>query len=373
MERELDTDLLHEMLLRTAKGDFGPSLAELKSLPNASEILRSEDELRQWKGKLHQVLNHVPKIRCMAPVHPPCTEQPIRSHSIQRRRTLEPLSEGTGHVWVFKPLREFDDGAQIDAMEVGIKRHASVFFWLCGRHDAELFRPVDLGELRVGDKRQLLLLGYRAVLREAWQKLVAVEHGKLLAKQAVADTGVSKEAQAYAMIESYDLYLGLRGILAVKRQFEKGMRSKRVGRSLVMVSRRISAPGFAVNGFFTPRFGAPEARIHKTRRPFGEQLPWATLDVSFCGTGGIVSIIYPRSHQRQLAPLVREMFGQRSEQAFMVAVWECVLRNIENLAIAPSAWDSFSDSERKATVEFFRATIFDNWVPSPGLRVPGMG
>ncbi len=338
-------------------------------MPNSDQLLRPDSVMRGLKAVLFKTLKSKPIPRCLAPGPVACPRTPIRSHSLQRKRTLTPLSEGTGHVVVMDMTQDLDNHLEIRGKPVGISRHASIFHALCAEHDASLFRSIDTEELQHPTEHQLVLLAYRAILREAWEKQRALEHAISITKKIVKDTSTSLELQTLSMIQSYGVQLGMQGIIRVKEAFDRCILNHHVDRALAVRWRHISRPGFAVNGFFTPHFDAVGNRIHAKK---GDQtnLPWATVDISFTDSGALVSCSYSRDHRRTAGELVNSVFRRNDDVAFLEGIWELVLRYTENFAIAPSAWERIDSRTQTNICEFFRQTIFNRWISWPHFPAP---
>lgn len=362
---ELDPAVVVEMLRRSASGRVGPTINDLRS--KNPTLLRPEQEMRRWRRTLFDTLASAPPTSCMAQVTPRCSGVPIRSHSIQRKRTLEPLAEGTGHVVTFKLEGDPDERPIAVAVPTGIKRHASIFFGLCGPHDSSIFADIDTGLTCRPTKLQLLRIAYRSVLREEWAKARAAYHHRELASKAQKDAGTSNEAKTVALLHAYSTYEG-RHALAVRRaDLGRRLASGRVGTDLVLLHRVVGRPAFAASGVFTPTHDERGRRVRSRRG----KLPWATLDVSFLDSErALVSAVYPSIYADSSGSQLRHAFRTRDRERFLERVWEIVLRNIENLAISPSGWDAFSLDEQGATLDFFHRTVFNEWTSWPGLTAP---
>jgi hypothetical protein len=88
--------------------------------PPAHDVLRESDpsalrplsETNPLRGKIAGAHRDAdPALPCAFPIHPPCREQPIASHSIQRGGPLAFLANEQGKVVVFQPRLSFDKNA----------------------------------------------------------------------------------------------------------------------------------------------------------------------------------------------------------------------------------------------------------------------
>ncbi|MBI5839929.1 MAG: hypothetical protein HZB19_07480 [Chloroflexi bacterium] len=102
--------------------------------------------------------------RCWAP-NGICHSKPIKAHSIQNSRVFEILSLN-GHVIMPKEkIIHKGEDLIVDFVEIG-RNEASTFTGLCGKHDKELFSPIDDFEIDVSNNQQLFLIAYRSVLKK---------------------------------------------------------------------------------------------------------------------------------------------------------------------------------------------------------------
>ena len=100
-----------------------------------------------------------------------CQESAINSHLLQKNRVLQEISEQSHFYEVC--LRQFP--TQHFSI---VKRGHNVgmtFKGLCNRHDTEMFFEVEQDKIDFNTYRDLLLLSYRAVLREYREKEIMLE------------------------------------------------------------------------------------------------------------------------------------------------------------------------------------------------------
>jgi len=117
----------------------------------------------------------------------------IRAHNIQNKRILSHIAvNGDVIIIGFDPEKINKDSPGIDFEKKG-KGAVSTFTGLCGKHDNEVFRPIDDKGYKKGDKEQKFLFALRAFLFERYKKEGAV---KLLASMvhSYSDTSFFKWA-----------------------------------------------------------------------------------------------------------------------------------------------------------------------------------
>lgn len=101
--------------------------------------------------------------RCLAPGNL-CTNQAIRSHSVQNSKVLELLA-CEGHVKGIKYNVEKDSSMSVKFEDIGRNR-ASTFEGFCSEHDQSLFHLIDTNTFDPGNQEHLFLTAYRSVARE---------------------------------------------------------------------------------------------------------------------------------------------------------------------------------------------------------------
>ena len=121
----------------------------------------------------------------------PCSGRVIRAHTVQRRGGLAAVAED-GHV--FSALSAAEDLAKNQGKfiprKVGI-RSASTFPGFCNRHDTELFRPAETGQVLLSDE-VCFLLSFRAISYELFAKQAQFQ---LIHAMRDADSGKPFELQ----------------------------------------------------------------------------------------------------------------------------------------------------------------------------------
>lgn len=119
-----------------------------------------------------------------------CNEKIARAHSIQRSKVLETIVDKKNKVRQIRPSSRDDEGFVVN--RVGW-HEASTFKGFCGKHDTELFRPLEGSNLFTGSSEQCFLLAYRAFCHEHHLKRDTVPAIKVI--RDLVDRGKSIEDQ----------------------------------------------------------------------------------------------------------------------------------------------------------------------------------
>ncbi|WP_052728372.1 hypothetical protein [Domibacillus tundrae] len=112
-----------------------------------------------WKGCFHE--------------NSDCSKEIIKAHSIQNNRILNYISED-GNVLMFGP--ELNNSLDLKTtMKPQGRKKATTFTGFCGKHDSDLFRPIEYTEYVPGNKEQEFLFAYRALAKEYHAKKSTAE------------------------------------------------------------------------------------------------------------------------------------------------------------------------------------------------------
>jgi hypothetical protein len=114
---------------------------------------------------------------CFHPEAPAGCGKVIRAHTLQRSGIIQRLVGIDNHVLSFYPL-EYDDGGNPRIHPVGW-REASTFLGFCVSHDSGLFSIIE-NQSFAGSDSQILLVGYRALCHELYQKQAATDAEQVL-------------------------------------------------------------------------------------------------------------------------------------------------------------------------------------------------
>lgn len=127
-----------------------------------------------------------------------CLENAISSHLLQKNGTLSLIAKNR-HVWQTS-YNKFPKG-NYTLKQVGIN-NALTFKGFCNHHDTEIFRQVENGEIDFDNYKNLLLLSYRAVLKEFRDKEIMNDCFGMLLKQ-IEDKRIRPSFDAMMLANQY--------------------------------------------------------------------------------------------------------------------------------------------------------------------------
>ena len=105
---------------------------------------------------------------CLYPDKSQYSEGIIQAHGLQNNKILSKLSEN-GDVYMVDVLFG-KNGPQIELVKQGRKK-ATTFTGFCGKHDTEVFSPIENQDYETGNKMQEALFAFRALAKEWHTKL----------------------------------------------------------------------------------------------------------------------------------------------------------------------------------------------------------
>lgn len=331
------------------------------------DVSRPAGELEgPLKREFFAALKRTPNYRCFAPRTPPCDEAPIDAHSLHRASVLRFLGGESGHVITFETVPRRDAPiTEAQAKRVGIQR-ASVFRGMCDRHDTEVFAPIESGVMERPTSAQLVLLAYRAALKQhhqQWRDLVWSE-------------ALDQAARALAMHPRFVISYFSNCVNDKKRCYEAGratleglyaaVRRGRAGRELVSVHRFVRPLGFATAAMFSPIVDVRGDLVWATEKP-----ATAFLNVLPTDRGTLIAVSVERRSRLKLQNFLSD-FGRARDERFIEMAWEFALAHTNNTFLSEAAWAALGGREQRRTLDYWSATHGLQHTPWPNLPVPGM-
>jgi hypothetical protein len=183
-----------------------------------------------------------------------CSGTIIRAHSVQKNGGLNMIAEN-GHVIGFiprkGPIEAIKTGGSFYPELIGISK-ASVFTGFCGKHDAEIFRPIEGNEIEICEKHALLL-AYRAICKELFIKSVV---SGLYNDLKQFDKGFEKEFQfeyqQRIALPEYASKLGERDLTLSKKAMDKALISQDYSCSYYYAITLQNLPEIMCSGVMAP-------------------------------------------------------------------------------------------------------------------------
>ena len=159
------------------------------------------------------------KKMCLHPDAPALCGKIVQAHTLQRSGIIRSVAASDNHVLSFHPLQlGTDDSPEIH--RVG-SRQASTFLGFCEHHDGILFAEIEQQPF-IGSRRQVLLIGYRALCHELYQKLAATDAEPMLRDHLDRGAPPAHQALIQDMLNAMSAgrRLGLAELFSLKRFYD---------------------------------------------------------------------------------------------------------------------------------------------------------
>ena len=285
--------------------------------------------------------------RCWAP-DGICNLKPINAHSIQNSKVLEILSSN-GHVLM--PQEKIIDKGEVPIVgfaEIG-RSEASTFTGLCGKHDKEIFSPIDDFELELDNDRQLFLIAYRSIFKKY--------HDLVLS--AIRVHRIYEDQVKVGRAEHHPRDLSLNWAIVQDMRAWAAYRYKGVYDDAYLLHRydivkhekfsfKHKKPTIAVSALYWLEIPKPESM----------QVPWVVLNV--VPTENETHVIF--SYLTEDADYVKSEISEILNSSLKRRLWllsKKIIGSSENFVISPTFWSSLSKKKKDSIVTHYRDTLLD--------------
>lgn len=274
-----------------------------------------------------------------------CDEKPIRAHSIQNARVLD-LIQTDGHVRM--PQYKLVKGEPVmEFAKVG-RNDASTFTGLCSKHDTELFKAIDTEPLDVDNCEHLRQLAYRSVMREMHTELTNGErawamHEELCkAKKADPNETVTKASLLFL-----DHNKKAHNVFRYRaRHFDDpAEEGKAPDLRHLIIEMDNQKPVLAASSLFSTGFTEEGDMIGPTLNivPLNE-------------TKTVAIITCPAEQETAVKAALAKVFDA-DEKTLKYELAKLVIQRVENFALSPAHYDSWSDDKRARVLKEFEASL----------------
>jgi hypothetical protein len=296
--------------------------------------------------------------KCLEPTLT-CPKPAIKAHSVQNATSLGLIAE-QNHVYELR-MSVRSGVPQCTFEKVG-RNQASTFPGFCGRHDTDIFKPIDTKPLSLEDAEQLFLIAYRSVSRELHTVMEGAMRLQMTLERQIAAGVVPKDAASSAMLEATGHMMKAWGVWKHRlefydRPFEKGRFDDVLHSTFTIEGRK---PILASSSFFSV-----------DDRAWGKRFAAVTLNViPTSETQSTVIVSYPKEQsgkaRRYFAPIILKRGEER-----LYALSHMLVDRSENFFISPSHLDGWSAEKRKAIEDAFVGTVIrgQSATPSPNLML----
>jgi hypothetical protein len=276
-----------------------------------------------------------------------CTKDCIKAHSIQNSQILDQLASNN-HLVMPVPRLNLDTAPEIEFKNVG-RNKATTFTGLCGEHDSQLFRPIDVNKFDSSNEEQKFLMAYRSILRELHTRIkVAIDLQTTYQKSAEAGMWDPKnmdeafwEAATRPIKNACILY-------KYKQEYDNIYNSNlfpEVKHDYICIEK--GCP-LAVSSLFNPINGSAQNKNPEAK--------FIVLNVFPHNNNTIVLFSYMSNHQKELRSYANEIINATNKDYQLYLLSKIILRYCENFVISPEHFESFSSQKVDAIKKFYLET-----------------
>jgi hypothetical protein len=269
-----------------------------------------------------------------------CTES-IDAHSIQKSAVLSLVAQNGK---IYAPSKNFRDtkrsNGRITFTEQGVNK-ASTFRGFCGKHDNELFEPIDNAPL-APTPEQLALYAYRSLCREVFVKENAV---------ALFRDNLKNQTRNRANRDVFDAMakgsqLALDNLHAQKRKFDLLFTSNCFDSVRSVLFHSLQPPSAVFSGLLYPDFDFLGNQLQDLSNQNGE-LDLITFSFAPMSQGWAVLFAWHSASSRSCVSLMKSLATKVHDDGGLGdLLFRFVTSNCENLAYSPTWWDSLSEDQR---------------------------
>jgi len=295
-------------------------------------------------------------VKCLEP-HEQCQENLIRSHSVQDSRILEQLAENQ-HIYILKPdMNEVSKAKTDEYVEPQLEfklesiHEATTFKGLCNTHDTEIFKPIDTEELDMENKEHVFLLTYRAVLKEL---AILIGTSKMMQKAFLDKVKLGAVSGDVPSME------GLLPVTQIQKAFIFYEYKKRYDE--LYLNRKYDGlyceyiildekAKFAVSSIFTPM------------EMGGKENEFEYIGINIFPYNDKTYIVFSclKEDEDSMKKYIRDALTATGVyQKYLFS--KIVLRNCENVVIAPSYLNKWSDNKKETVLKYVKETCFSGKV-----------
>jgi hypothetical protein len=285
--------------------------------------------------------------QCFFPIEPHCSKKAIQAHSIQNKGVLGKLAENN-HVVVLNAIPDLENGPRLEFQYVGRKK-ATTFTGLCNEHDTHLFLPIDNQPFNISSQEHLFLLSYRSILRELHAQIHnGIMENKVITKGVELShfderkTDYSMKSST-GMIESWSFY----NYSCFWTEAYLTQKLEQIHHKIIGIPN--TKAKFAVSSVYSL---VDNMSIYENR-----QISKCIALNVFPYKDGIIAIwSYPALQYDHFASHLHELSQTEGEYRKYI-LSKLILKYCENFVLAPSFYESLSESQIESIKKYYLANV----------------
>ena len=240
-------------------------------------------------------------------------------------------------------------GDRFDARLEGV-RVASTFTGFCGRHDTELFRPLETQEFG-GTPEQCLLLAYRAVCRELYAKQGTLALADTLRElDRGRDSEVQREVQSRIGGVLTGSSLAVQDLTGLKAAMEAYIFGRDFGSVHGHVILLDCVPEFMASAMLNPEYDFQGRRLQDLGP--ASDVDWLSFSLIATDTGG--AVVFTWLGENRVAEQLVNSLDTVADADVGHAIVRFTFEMTENVYASPVWWEGLSADERSQLLRRMR-------------------
>lgn len=282
-----------------------------------------------------------------------CSHTIIKAHTIQKTGGLATIAE-SGHVLTVKPCMSdmIKTKGNPQPRKVGVKL-ASVFPGFCGKHDNDLFEPIE-GKTINFKNETAFLFSYRAV---AYERFAKEAQQRFMMSMLEADAGMPFDRQAalqqVVQDNLFGIEIGVQDVQKWKTQFDEQLLSSSTDHFHFAAVRFDRPLPLVACAAFHPEFDCMGIPLQKLGQDSVE-LDYITLTVTTFDNQTVV-IFGWIAHQDGPARSLANSFLAIEDSCKADALVRLLFIHTDNVFLRPSWWEGLPEGSRKALNDMTRS------------------
>lgn len=269
----------------------------------------------------------------------------IAAHSIQKSGQLSLISEN-GHVYRISGDRSDlnKTGGLLTLKKIGINK-VSTFNGFCGRHDQELFKPIDRYPLSPS-KTQLALYSYRCLCREYFVK----ENAATVLENVKNHPELDNQHRQILELSQIGQNLGFEILKTHKKSFDNSLQNNDFDDFEYTYFISSDPCAIQASGLIYPDFDFPGRKLQNIKENT-TNLDLITFFTAPTVDGWAFGFAWHSSSSTTCVPFIRSLaqllhLGNKLEDALL----RLTLSTCENHAIRISWWDNLDKTSKSAAI-----------------------
>jgi hypothetical protein len=304
-------------------------------LPKEVRALMADVNQRVQKAREYRV--------CLHPEAPTgCSAEIIKAHTVQRCGGGLLSIASKNHVYGCEPdMFQMDRlSGQLELKSIGV-HDASTFRGFCGKHDQALFEPVEKHPF-TGTREQVVLLTFRSVAREVWEKRVKIRTHQIM-QHVVSERGTDALGALVLAATTEADQQDLGRVEQLKASLDQIVSTSNWSAIASLIVWTDHVVPILASGLTYVQYDFQGREIQDFGRP---DIQWIAVNSIVDGSGGGALVLSWLAREMAPAHLAGSLMAlPEAERAAAAARF--IVEHVENHYVSPTWWDALGPAERQ--------------------------